>query len=79
MKDRNGNVHNSGIDNPNFALDYPFAITTSDGHDEDWSYYKNKEDAEENFNKLKEIEDDIHLYEYNMALGYEVIDSHSII
>lgn len=78
MKDRNGNEHKSGIDNPDFALDNPWAISTSDGHEEDWTYYGSKEIAESTFEKLKEVENDIHLYKYNMDLGYEVIDSFSL-
>ena len=75
MKDRNGVEHKSGVDNPNFALDNPFAISTSDGHDEDWTYYSEECVAKDAFEKMKANENDIHLYKYHMDFGYEVIDS----
>ncbi len=56
-----------------------YAISTSDGHDEDWSYYDSEEDARNEFERMKEYESDIHLYEYGHIGGdeynYEVIDS----
>lgn len=75
--DRNGDIHNSGIDNPDFALDNPFAISTSDGHDEDWEFFPLEEKATERFEFLKKFENDMHLYKYNKEYGYEVIDSFS--
>ena len=53
----------------------PYAISTSDGHDEDWTYYKSELEAHETFIYMQGYESDIHLYEYNYELGYEVIDS----
>jgi len=53
-----------------------YAISTSDGHDEDWTFYGSKEETYEAFEKMKEYEDDIHLYEYSKEYGYEVIDSY---
>jgi len=75
-KDRNGNVHKSGIDNPNFALDFPFALSFSDGHEEDWEYFKTHIEAKQRFEECKLPQNDIHFYEYNMDFGYEVIDSY---
>jgi len=75
-KDRNGDTHNSGIDNPDFALDNPFAISVSDGHEEEWSYFPNKEDGEVYFKTCVSNDEDVHFYEYNKEYGYEVIDSH---
>ncbi len=54
-----------------------YAIRTSDGHDEDWSYYSSKKSVMEAFESMKELDLDIHVYEYNKELGYEVIDSYS--
>jgi hypothetical protein len=53
----------------------PYAISTSDGHDEDWEYFPNEQKATSRFEDLKHNETDIHLYEYKSGLGYEVIDS----
>ena len=52
-----------------------YAISTSDGHDEDWTFYWSKEDCDKDFKILMEYEDDIHVYEYSKQYGYEVIDS----
>ena len=56
----------------------PYAISTSDGHDEDWSYYPNKREYRKAFNKLKKTEDDIHGYKLTKNDEYEVIDSYWI-
>ena len=51
----------------------PYALSTSDGHDEDWEYFPTELEAKNRFETLKHYETDIHLYEYT-KLGYEVID-----
>ena len=57
-------------------MDYlPYGISTSDGHDEEWEYFPTESEALKRFEALKHHENDIHLYEYNAELGYEVIDS----
>lgn len=53
----------------------PYAISTSDGHDESWEYFPTEQKATSRFEDLKHNETDIHLYEYNSEMGYEVIDS----
>ena len=53
----------------------PYAISTSDGHDEEWTYYDSEWDAKERFEYMKSWESDIHLYKYSVEYGYEVIDS----
>ena len=52
-----------------------FAISTSDGHDEDWTFYESELEAHETFIYMQGYEDDIHLYKYSKEYGYEVIDS----
>jgi hypothetical protein len=52
----------------------PFAISTSDGHSEDWTFCKTKEEADKLFEESK-VTGDVHYYEYNKDFGYEVIDS----
>lgn len=52
-----------------------FAISTCDGHEEEWSYFMTEDEARKGFESLKETEDDIHLYKLNPEQGYEVIDS----
>lgn len=52
----------------------PYAISTSDGHDEDWTYYDSELEAHETFEYMKSYETDIHLYKLNDD-EYEVIDS----
>jgi len=54
----------------------PYGISTSDGHDEEWSYYETKEDAYQMFEIMQTYEDDIHLFELNDNNEYEVIDSY---
>lgn len=62
--------------NEEVELIYPFAITTSDGHDENWEYFDDKENCLAIFERMKGFYDDIHLYEYNMEQEqFEVIDS----
>lgn len=53
----------------------PYAISTSDGHNEEWEYYKSEWDAKERFEYMKSWESDIHLFELNENGEYEVIDS----
>jgi hypothetical protein len=53
----------------------PYGISTSDGHGEEWEYFPTEAEAKKRFEALKHHESDIHLYEYNKDLGYEVIDS----
>jgi hypothetical protein len=51
----------------------PFAISISDGHEEDWQYFEDKESCLETFEKMKGFYDDIHVYEYIMEMEqYEV-------
>jgi hypothetical protein len=66
-------VNQAMFNNPKNYL--PFAISTSDGHDEDWTYYPNESEMLKAFESLKHNESNIHVYEYNSKLGYEVIDS----
>ena len=61
-----------------YELLYPYAISTSDGHDEEWSYFVNKQNAYDEFEKLKSIESDIHLFELTQNNEYEVLDSYNI-
>lgn len=60
----------------NFEIVYPFAISISDGHNEDWTFYNSKEEVEEAFEDFKKFESDIHVYEFSLEYGYEVIDSY---
>jgi len=53
-----------------------FALSTSDGHDEDWEFFETEAEALTRFESLKGYEDDIHLYKYSAEYGYEVIDSY---
>ena len=53
-----------------------YAISVSDGHDEDWEYFDLKTETYKRFNTLKTYEEDIHVYTYNKKYGYEVIDSY---
>jgi len=52
-----------------------YAISTSDGHDEDWTYYDSEKDAYDTFIYMQSWETDIHLYKFSVEFGYEVIDS----
>ena len=52
-----------------------YAISTSDGHDEEWTYYKNAKEAYDTFEYMKSYETDIHLFMLNERHEYEVIDS----
>ena len=56
----------------------PYAISTSDGHDEVWTYYKSELEAQETFIYMQGYEDDIHLYKLTKTSEYEVIDSFNI-
>jgi hypothetical protein len=53
----------------------PYAISTSDGHDEDWTYYASELEAHETFIYMQGYESDIHLFKLNYNFEYEVIDS----
>jgi hypothetical protein len=53
-----------------------YAISLSDGHNEDWYYYPNKEQYQISFDKFKETESDIHGYMLNSNKEYEVIESY---
>lgn len=53
----------------------PFAISTSDGHDEDWTYYDSERDAYDTFIYMQGYESDIHLFKLTLNNEYEVIDS----
>ena len=53
-----------------------YAISTSDGHDEEWEYINNKKILYKRFKELKITESDIHLYKLNDNNEYEVIDSY---
>ena len=52
-----------------------YAISTSDGHDEDWTFYHSELEAHETFIYMQGYESDIHLYKFSSEFGYEVIDS----
>jgi hypothetical protein len=56
-----------------------YAISVSDGHDDDWYYYKNKDDYRLSFEAFVEHNKDIDIHGYvlNSNNEYEVIDSHS--
>lgn len=60
----------------NFEIISPFAISISDGHEEDWYFYDTKEEVEESFENFKKIESDIHVYGLNSDYEYEVINSY---
>jgi hypothetical protein len=53
----------------------PYAISTSDGHDEDWTYYDSEREVYERFEYMKEYETDVHLFKLTLNNEYEVIDS----
>lgn len=53
----------------------PYAISTSDGHDEDWTFYQSELEAHETFIYMQGYESDIHLFKLNHNFEYEVIDS----
>lgn len=56
----------------------PFAIKTSDGHDDNWTYYDSELEAHDTFIYMQGYEDNIHLYQLNKdTKEYEVIDSWS--
>jgi hypothetical protein len=55
---------------------YPYAISISDGHDEDWFYYQSEEEYKRAFELFKIDESDIHGYVLNENDEYEVIDSY---
>lgn len=52
-----------------------YAISTSNGHDVDWTYYDSELEAHETFIYMQGYESDIHLYKYSVEYGYEVIES----
>jgi hypothetical protein len=68
-------INQTKFDEPTVYKDY--AISVSDGHDEDWEYYDSEKEVYERFEYMKEYEDDIHLYKLvkNEEWEYEVIDS----
>ena len=51
-----------------------YAISTSDGHDEDWTFCKTKDEADKLFEESKEC-GDVRYFEFSSEFGYEVIDS----
>lgn len=53
-----------------------YAISISDGHDEDWFFYDTKEKYENAFYVFKIGEEDMHGYVLNENNEYEVIDSY---
>jgi hypothetical protein len=53
-----------------------YAISTTDGHDIEWTFYKTREECYTSFELLKKYEDDIHVYEYKKEYGYEVVDGY---
>lgn len=55
-----------------------YAISTTDGHDIDWTYYDSELEAHECFIYMQGWHDDIHLYEYSEEFGYEVIKSFNV-
>jgi hypothetical protein len=52
-----------------------YAISTSDGHDVEWTYYDSELEAHETFIYMQGYESDIRLYKYSVENGYEVIES----
>jgi len=55
----------------------PYGISTSDGHDEEWTYYDSEVEAHETFIYMQGYETDIHLFKLTDKYEYEVIDSWS--
>ena len=53
-----------------------YAISISDGHDEEWYFYETKEEYLAKFDAFKEVESDIHGYILNSNNEYEVINSY---
>lgn len=53
-----------------------YAISISDGHYEEWFFYKTFEDYSIGFETFKKNEDDIHGYTLNSDNEYEVINSY---
>lgn len=53
----------------------PYAISTSDGHDEEVTFYQSELEAREKFIYMQDYESDIHLFKLNENNEYEVIDS----
>jgi hypothetical protein len=53
-----------------------YAISISDGHNEDWHYYKTESQYQYAFERFKETESDVHGYILNENREYEVIQSH---
>jgi hypothetical protein len=53
-----------------------YAITISDGHNEDWFYYNTKEEYDNAFKVFTDSEDDMHGYILNDDNEYEVIESY---
>lgn len=53
-----------------------YAISISDGHDEEWHFYETKEEYLAKFDAFKEVENDIHGYILNSNNEYEVINSY---
>jgi len=53
-----------------------YAISISDGHDEEWYFYDTKEEYLNKFEAFKKIESDVHGYILNSDNEYEVINSH---
>ena len=54
----------------------PYMISTSDGHDIDYTYYDSERDAYETFEYMKSYESDVRLYELTPYNEYEVIKSY---
>ncbi len=62
-----------------FGKKFPFSISISDGHNEDYEYFKTEVSARMRFETLKETETDMHLLEFNPNIDegvYEVIDGY---
>ena len=53
-----------------------YAISTSDGHDEDWYYYETEVQYKEALDLFIKTESDVHGYILNASNEYEVIDSY---
>jgi len=53
-----------------------YAISISDGHEEDWYYYNTKKEYLNEFDNFKKTESDIHGYILNSDNEYEVINSY---
>lgn len=58
-----------------FELLYPYALSISDGHDEEWEYFADQQSAYFKFVQLQGNDEDVHLFELTDNNEYEVTNS----